>query len=70
MIAEVRAIRCSDNKVTEYTDEFNKKAAKLSLKSAAVQEHLKILYTDGLPWKLKEAMLRDRDYEKWPFTEV
>lgn len=40
------------------------------MKSVAVQEHLKILYTDGLPWKLKEAMLRDRDYDKWTFTEV
>ena len=36
VIAELRGIRCTDNKVTEYIDDFNKKSAKLPLKSAAV----------------------------------
>ena len=70
VIAEVRALRCFDNKVQEFTDEFNTKSSRMPLKDPGVQEHLKLIYTDGLPKRVKEMLLRDRDYQTWSLTEV
>ena len=63
-------MRCYDNKVQDFTDDFNSKSARMPLKDPGVEQHLKILYTDGLPKKLKEILLRDREYNGWSLTEV
>jgi len=70
IIAEVRALRCQDQDVTKYTEEFNLKISKLRSTNPGTQEHLKILYVDGLPFKLKEMILRDRHYQFMDLTSA
>lgn len=60
VIAELRTLRAQNQDVTKYTEEFNAKIAKLAVTTSGVKEHLKILYMEGLPWKVKDQLLRDR----------
>ena len=63
VIAEVRTMRCQDQDVAKYTDEFNAKVSKLRSSDPGLRQHLKILYVDGLPFKLKEILFRDKAYQ-------
>jgi len=60
VLAELRTMRTQNYNVGKYTDDFNTKIAKLPVASGGLSEHLKILYIEGLPWKLKDQLLRDR----------
>jgi hypothetical protein len=60
IIAELRTFKTQNYNVDKYTDDFNSKIAKLDIRTAGLTEHLKILYQEGLPWKIKDQLLRDR----------
>lgn len=60
IIAELRTMKTQNYNVDKYTDDFNSKISKLDATTQGLTEHLKILYQEGLPWKIKDQLLRDR----------
>ena len=62
VIGELRALRCVDYDVNKYTDQFNAKAMKLKQTDPGLLAQLKMLYSEGLPFKIKEYLIRERDY--------
>ena len=62
VLGELRALRCTDYDVKKYTDAFNAKAIKLNQADPGMSAQLKMLFTEGLPYKVKEFLIKERDY--------
>jgi hypothetical protein len=70
IVAEVRAMRCTDYDVNKFTDDFNDKSAKLPSSDPGMRQHLKMLYVDALPYKVKEQLLRSGNYQYMSLQQV
>lgn len=65
ILAELKALAVQDYDVDKYTEQFNSIASQYSMSNFTVDEQwLKQLYTDALPYKVKEHLQLDREYTK------
>ena len=69
VIADLKALRCKDRNVEEYTEQFNKMQSRYPINGADA-ELMKELYVDSLPYKIKERLALDRAYATFTLPEV
>lgn len=62
IIGELRILRCVDYDVNKYSDDFVAKTARLDKSKPGLQEQLKMIFADGLPFKVKELLHREKGY--------
>lgn len=61
-MGELRALRTVDYDVNKYSDQFQEKLMKLDQSDASMMAQAKLIFVDGLPFKIKEYLVRERGF--------
>lgn len=64
IMSELRGLRTVDYDVNKYSEEFQSKVQKLDQSDASLLAQAKLMFVDGLPFKVKEHLVRERDFHQ------